>query len=77
MSSLISLLRNVLLHNIGDHRICPSCGHSFIPNDTTQQDTVVLYNTLFEDRVTDKKVQLKKRKHPPEESDAPPEKGEE
>jgi hypothetical protein len=36
----------VLLHQIGDNRICPKCGCSFIPADLTTKEALDLYSKL-------------------------------
>jgi hypothetical protein len=40
-------IKNVLLHCIGDMRLCPNCDESFIPNDQAQKKAVELYDKLF------------------------------
>lgn len=37
----------VLLHCIGDHRLCPECGQGFLPRDLTAKRAEALYERLF------------------------------
>jgi len=32
--------RAVLVRQIGDHRKCPECGHTFVPMDSTSQEAI-------------------------------------
>lgn len=43
---MIEKIKNVLLMQVGDHRQCPKCGETFIPNDFTSARAHRLYVQL-------------------------------
>lgn len=40
----------VLIRQVGDHRYCPHCNKSFIPNDTTTGEALDLVKEIKETR---------------------------
>jgi hypothetical protein len=45
--SLVDQLEETLISLAGDNRECPQCRHCFIPNETTSQEALRLFNLLF------------------------------
>lgn len=42
----IEYLQKVLIHEVGDHRICPKCKNTFIPKDPTSEGARKAYKKL-------------------------------
>lgn len=46
----IKLLMDEMMHQVGDTRRCPHCGHSFVPNDRTSEDAWAAFQKVDRDR---------------------------
>jgi predicted RNA-binding Zn-ribbon protein involved in translation (DUF1610 family) len=44
--TLIVQIMKVLIHNVGDHRICPKCGNSSILKDACTEESWMIYQEL-------------------------------
>ena len=44
---LLEQLKNVLINQVGDTRMCPHCNKDFIPDDKTAKEAWKLYKKLF------------------------------
>ena len=40
-------IQRAILRCLGDHRLCPNCYESYIPNDRAHQRLAVVYDKFF------------------------------